>query len=200
MRVKICGITRYSDAIDAYKAGADAIGFVFAKSKRQITAKECKCIMDKLPPFCYTVGVFKDNGKGEIWNTLKYCGLSCLQFHGAENEEFCNSFGLPYIKGFSIENADDIEKIKDFPCTINILVDGQSPGSGRSFDHTFLSLLPENKNVILAGGLNPDNISELKGNDKINALDVSTGVEFEPGIKDLEKVKKFIRIAKGVEK
>ncbi len=198
MRVKICGITRFEDAINAYKAGTDAIGFVFAESKRNITIKECAEIINNLPPFCYTVGVFRDNFKGEIWNTLKYCGLSCLQFHGNEDEDFCKSFGLPYIKALSIKEKSDIDTIKNFPHTNNILVDGQSPGSGQMFDHSLLEYIPAGKNIILAGGLNPDNLSSILLLKNINAVDVSSGVEVEPGIKDIEKIKKFIKIAKGV--
>lgn len=192
VKVKICGITNYNDAISAYNAGADAIGFVFAESKRKISVDKCREILNKLPAFLYTIGVFKNNDKKFIEEVLKYCGLSALQFHGNENEEFCLSFARPVIKAISIKNEDDFKILKDFKKTINVLIDGKSPGSGQLFDHKLLKFVPEGKNVILAGGLTPDNVYEIVKNTNVFAVDVSSGVEKSPGIKSEKKIIDFV--------
>lgn len=193
IKVKICGITRLEDAIDALKLGADAIGFVFAESKRKISIKDCEKIINKLPPFAYTVGVFMNNDILYINNILKKCYFSALQFHGDESEEFCKSFNKPVIKGFSISSENDILKIENYPNIKNILLDGANPGSKTGFDHNLLKKIDKNKKIILAGGLTPHNITDILENIRdIYAVDVSSGVETSPGIKNYELMQDFI--------
>lgn len=196
IKVKICGITRYEDANVAVNSGADAIGFIFAESKRKIDIKCCAEIIKNLPPFVYTVGVFMNNSASYINYVLDNCYLSALQFHGNEDENFCLSFNKPVIKAFSINNNNDLLLINNFPNIKNILIDGPKPGAGKIFDHKLLKEINKNKNIILAGGLNPDNIEKILKETNVYWVDVSSGVEKSPGIKDQELIEKFLQKVK----
>ncbi len=199
VRIKICGITRLEDALFSLESGADAVGFVFAEgSKRRITPEHCSEIMKKLPIFSYTVGVFKNNTKEFILDTLLQCGFSAIQFHGNEDEEFCHSFHRPVLKAFSVENEKDIDYVNSFTQTGNVLIDGKEPGSGQVFNHDVLQKVDKAKNVILAGGLNPDNVFEIISKYAVFGVDVSTGVEQAPGLKDKNKIIKFIEQVRRV--
>ena len=199
VRIKICGITRLEDALFSLEAGADAVGFVFAEeSKRRIIPEHCSKILKELPIFSYTVGVFKNNSKDFILDTLEQCGLSALQFHGTEEEKFCHSFQRPFIKAFSIEDEKDIDYVNSFTQTGNVLIDGKEPGSGKVFNHALLQKVNKGKNIVVAGGLNPDNVFEIINQFPVFGVDVSTGVEQAPGIKDKYKITKFIEQVRRV--
>lgn len=192
IKIKICGITRTEDALISIKYGANALGFVFAESKRKITAEQCVNILKRVPSIINTVGVFRNNSKDYIKEVLSICPLSTLQFHGDEDEEFCLSFNRPVIKAFSVASSKDLEQINNFSQINTILIDGKNPGSGKTFDHNILSSIETDKYVILAGGLNPENISEILNNHKVFGVDVSSGVEKNYGIKDKNKIIDFI--------
>ena len=180
-RVKICGITSIADALDVADAGADAIGFVFyPKSSRFVTPKQAADICAALPPFLTTVGLFLNAETSEIEETLSKVSLDLLQFHGHESPEFCRSFGRPYIKALGTDGLENFATNADqYHDALGILVDshvlGKAGGTGQTFDW---KLLPKNysKPIILAGGLNPDNIAEAVRETSVYALDLSSGV------------------------
>lgn len=197
-RVKICGITRPEDGIAAASAGADAIGLVFyARSPRHVTPQQARAVINALPPFVTTVGLFVDASRTEIENVLREVPLDTLQFHGEESPEFCASFNRPYFKAISMREGIDLRgEAERFSSASALLVDtfqaGVPGGTGVSFDW---SRLPADlsKPLILAGGLNPDNVAQAIIQARPYAVDVSSGVEAAKGIKDAEKIAAFMR-------
>ena len=133
VKIKICGLTNTEDAISALSLGADALGFVFAQSKRHISADACEEILKNLPPFSYTVGVFRNNSADFINSVLDRCSLSALQFHGDEDVDFCTSFKRHVIKALSIDKKDDLKKIYDYPNVSDILLDAKKSRRGKGF-------------------------------------------------------------------
>lgn len=203
-RVKICGITSTTDALNAANAGADALGFVFyAKSPRYVTPEQAAEICQALPPFVTSVGLFMNADAEQVRATLDTVSLDLLQFHGSETPEFCRSFGRPYIKALGIQGLVDFaEQADQYPDALGILVDshalGKAGGTGQTFDW---KLLPKNysKPIILAGGLNPENIAEAVRETSVYAVDLSSGVESSPGIKSKAKIDALMREVKHVE-
>lgn len=203
-RVKICGITSVADALNAANAGADALGFVFyAKSPRYVTPEKAAEICQALPPFVTSVGLFMNADAKQVRATLDAVSLDLLQFHGSETPEFCRSFGRPYIKALGIQGLVDFaEQADQYPDALGILVDshalGKAGGTGQTFDW---KLLPKNysKPIILAGGLNPENIAEAVRETSVYAVDLSSGVESSPGIKSKAKIDALMREVKHVE-
>ena len=203
-RVKICGITSVTDAHNAAAAGADALGFVFyEKSSRYISAEKAAEICNVLPPFVTSVGLFMNANRELVEQTLSVVSLDLLQFHGGETPEFCRSFGRPYIKAVGIDGMNDFAEYADqYPDALGILVDshalGKAGGTGETFDW---KLLPKNysKPIILAGGLNPENVAEACRETSVYALDLSSGVESSPGIKSKAKIDALMREVKHVE-
>lgn len=200
MKVKICGITDRGTALEAVKAGADAIGFVFAESKRKISPKNAKEIALHLPADVVKVGVFVNEAKEVIEATVKEAGLNMIQLHGDEPPEFCNGFSVPVIKAISIETRDDLRKLNDFPCDY-ILLDSPKGkyrgGNGIKFDWRTAEGIQSEKKIILAGGLTPDNVCTAIRTVQPYMVDVSSGVE-TAGKKDIKKIAAFIENAKGV--
>jgi len=190
-RVKICGITRFKDALEAADLGVDALGFVFyAKSLRNIDAQQAQTIISQLPSFVTTVGLFLNPDEHFVKQVLADADIDLLQFHGTESAEFCESFGKPYIKALGIDGVDDITQvITQYASARSVLLDshgaGKAGGTGETFD--WLSI-PENvrKKIILAGGLKPDNVVEAIQQVRPYAVDLSSGVESAPGKKDNE--------------
>ena len=201
-RVKICGITRMEDAMHAIDAGVDAIGFVFyEKSPRHITQEKAAEIVQKLPPFVSKVGLFVDMSSTKIATILDTVAIDLLQFHGVENPVTCRSYGLPYIKAVSMHKNTDVHQIcNNYFDASALLLDnfivGKPGGTGKTFPW---GMIPAklNKHIILAGGLNADNISIAISEVSPYAVDVSSGVEIQAGIKDQEKIKKFMRVVYG---
>lgn len=200
MKVKICGITDLTTALTAVYYGADAIGFVFAESKRKITEEQAKSIISQLPNEVFKVGVFVNETKENIDRIAASVGLTHIQLHGDETKEFIESFTLPVIKAVSIHDQESLKPIEEYSCEY-ILVDGPKGkyrgGNGLSFDWNLLKEAQlYNKKVILAGGLKEDNVEEAISLIKPYMVDVSSGVETE-GKKDLKKIESFIEKAKG---
>ncbi len=195
MRVKICGITSYNDAKDAIDAGADALGFVFfEKSPRYISPLNAKEIIRKLPPFVEKVGLFVNKSAKDINIACKESKITLAQIHFEAKNELFQNLEFPYLKVLRAKNAEDIlQKTGEF-YLVDSFVDNFG-GCGKRLELSWFDGIDCSK-FILAGGLNLDNINEVK---KYNffAVDVSSGVEKEKGIKDKEKMREFIRRAKS---
>ena len=196
-RVKICGITRVADALDAIALGADALGFVFyAPSPRAVSAQTVQNIVAQLPPFVSTVGLFVDATPQEVQSVLAQVPLSLLQFHGDETNEYCQQFGVPWIKALRMEpDSDILAKIAEYPQAQGILLDAWHPhlkgGTGQTFDWRHWPH-SNNKALILAGGLTPENVTEAIHFTKPYAVDVSGGVEASKGIKEFTLLQAFM--------
>jgi phosphoribosylanthranilate isomerase len=200
-RVKICGITRSADLQAAVAAGADALGFVFAeRSKRVLSVAAAQELAGMVPAFVSRVGLFMDQDFESVARVLDSVALNLLQFHGSEDAEYCRQFGLPYIKAVSMSSeAAARQAAIDYPDAAALLLDshpaGGLGGTGQSFDW---SMIPEvSLPLVLAGGLTPENVGEAVAQLKPWAVDVSSGVEDEPGVKNAGKMQKFIREAKS---
>jgi phosphoribosylanthranilate isomerase len=200
MKVKICGITDVQTGIAAAQYGADAIGFVFAESKRQITPEKAREISIHLPKETLKIGVFVNERKEEIERIAAIAGLTHAQLHGNESASLCQSLSIPVIKAFSIENSRILGDIGNFSYDY-LLLDGPKGryhgGNGNAFEWSKIDRkVFDGKKVILAGGLNVENVSEAIKIINPEMVDVSSGVETD-GVKDLEKIKLFIEQAKG---
>lgn len=198
VRVKICGITTVEEALAAAEAGADAVGLVFVPGRRFVTPEQAGKITAKLPPFVARVGVFADEKRETVEKTALICGLTALQFHGHEAVESCLGYRLPLLKAIRVRRSSDLENIADFPAAAFVL-DSYDPaglgGTGKTFDW---SLIPADmaKPVILAGGLNRQNVRGAILQVRPYAVDVSSGVETD-GKKDKKKIIEFIKAARG---
>ncbi|WP_428908554.1 phosphoribosylanthranilate isomerase [Niallia sp. Krafla_26] len=202
MKVKICGLQNMESAQYAVKQGVDAIGFVFAKSKREISLNSAKSIISQLPKGINKVGVFVNPSREMIDEVVSKTGINVIQLHGDETPEFCATLPYPVIKAFSIESVKDLERIHHYSCEY-VLLDGPKGkyhgGNGISFDWGLLTSFDfKNKKVILAGGLNSENVRSAIHLKNIDMVDVSSGVETN-GEKDLGKIKKFIATVKSTE-
>jgi phosphoribosylanthranilate isomerase len=200
MKVKICGITDLTTAIAAVDYGADALGFVFAESKRKIPEVKAKEIIAHLPKEVLKVGVFVNESKEKIEELAASVGLTHIQLHGDETPAFSESLSYPVIKAISIHDEQSLEAIEVYKCEY-VLIDGPKGkyrgGNGLSFDWNSISAEDlKDKKVILAGGLHDENVEEAIKLIKPYMVDVSSGVETE-GKKDLNKIQSFIMKAKG---
>lgn len=197
-RIKICGITRNEDAVAAAKAGADAIGFVFYRnSPRCVDPQRAKAIADAVPPFISTVGLFVDANAAEVEASLGILRVDYLQFHGDETPTYCRQFGVPFLKAIRVRpGLDLLQYAINFGAAKALLLDafvaGVPGGTGHKFDW---NLIPRNLPlpIVLSGGLSADNITEAVRTVRPWAVDVSSGVEIAKGIKDAEKMQRFIR-------
>nr|WP_288256604.1 phosphoribosylanthranilate isomerase [uncultured Pseudomonas sp.] len=198
VRSKICGITRIEDALAAVEAGADAIGLVFyGKSPRAVSIEQAAVILQALPPFVTSVGLFVDMPRDELQQLLQRLPLDLLQFHGDESPADCEGHGRPYIKALRVRPGEDVAAtMAPYAGARGILLDtfveGVPGGTGASFDW---SLVPENaaKPIILAGGLDAGNVATAIRQVRPYAVDVSGGVEASKGIKDAGKIRAFVR-------
>jgi phosphoribosylanthranilate isomerase len=202
VHVKICGITSLEDAQLAVDAGADALGFVFyPPSPRYVTPEQAEQIIQTLPPFVTTVGLFVDAALDIINDTAARCGLDRVQLHGRETPEYCRQVIRPVIKAVRIKNAASLAHVPDYKVSAYLLdtyVEGALPGgTGASFSWELAARAKPYGPVILAGGLTPENIEVAIVQTRPYGVDVSTGVERAPGIKDHQKVRDFIARAKA---
>ena len=194
VKVKICGITCLDDALAASQAGADAIGFVFAnRGKRQVTPEQVTNITSRLDPFLKTVGVFVNAPLEYVIETKKLCGLDVVQLHGEEDEEYVSRVPGRVIKAVTPHNLPTGNMYKD----ATLLVDQPGGGTGRTFDWNKVVDLASIRNLILAGGLNADNVEQAIEVVRPYAVDVSSGVEMERGRKDHDEIRRFIEKAKS---
>ena len=202
VKIKICGLTRAEDVQAAVKAGADAIGFVFTASPRRLSIDKAIELSAYVPKGVLRVGLFLDQDRSEIEQVTSSVPLDLLQFHGNETEQECSVFRLPWLKAVAMENADSIKRAeRDFPGAAGLLLDshskGKRGGSGELFDWSLLS--PVSKPVWLAGGLNADNVGRAIRTLRPFAVDVSSGVEAEPGIKDATRLNAFVKAVREAE-
>ena len=198
MFVKICGITNEDDALFAVAMGADAVGFVFAPSPRQIAPQQVYNITRRLPPEILTVGVFRDELPSRVIETVNRAGVKAAQLHGHESPAMVAEVSeqIRWVIKAVVAGSPDARRTKDFGTDL-ILVDAPSPGSGELFDWSLLGEVAEGPRLILAGGLDPDNVATAVQKVRPWGVDVSTGVEKSPGRKDPMKVKVFIERARA---
>jgi len=195
-RIKICGITNVEDALYAVEAGADALGFVFyAKSPRCVTPQQAQRIVAALPPFVSTVGLFVNESIPHIRRVMAAARLDVVQLHGDEQPDDCLIEPLRVIKALRVKDASSLEGADRFQVSA-LLLDAWSDkgygGTGEQFDWQLIKQLTANRPLVLAGGLNPDNVATAVREVRPYAVDVSSGVEVEPGKKDHQKVAEFI--------
>jgi len=196
MKVKICGITNYDDAIHAIRSGADALGFVFyQKSPRYISPRDAKAIITKLPPFVEKVGLFVEESAANIEQIASTSGITLAQLHWDIDDELIDNIDFPVLPVVRARRPDDIWKFEDRYRLIDAYVDGYG-GAGQRLALEWFDGL-DNSHTIIAGGLTPDNITEL---DKYGfyGVDVSSGVEATKGKKDHHKVELFVNHAKSL--
>ncbi len=199
-RVKICGITNLRDAEDAVEFGADAIGFVFAKSPRRISLNDAKKISLRLGPWVTTVGVFVNETKKNILRIASECRFSAIQLHGDESASELSGFGvLKIIKAFRISKKEDLKVVETYKADAYLFdtkAGGIYGGSGKRFDWNILRMKNTPKPYIISGGLDPRNVQTVICKLSPYGVDVSSGVEKYPGKKDPVLVKQFIKNAK----
>ena len=203
-RIKICGITRLADAHVATAAGADAIGFVFyPPSPRAVSAGPAGAIARALPPFVTAVGLFVDAPADEVRRVIAAVPLSLLQFHGDEPDDYCRQFGVPYLKAVRVRPETDLlQYAARYAGACGLLLDawraGVPGGTGAVFDW---DLIPDGMNgrIVLSGGLDANNVADGIGRVRPWAVDVSSGVEAAPGIKDPLRIGQFIAAVRGAD-
>jgi phosphoribosylanthranilate isomerase len=196
-RVKICGLTRLEDVRVAVASGADALGFVFAqRSRRRLEPGAAGELSRSVPPFVSRVGLFQDQDFETVKQIVEQVPFELLQFHGSEPADFCSAFGLPYIKAVSMAEEGAVEVAQNaFADAAALLLDshlpGKAGGTGEVFDWTKIgdARMP----LIIAGGLSPENVCAVVRSYNPFAVDVSSGVESDPGIKDASLIRQFIQ-------
>ena len=199
MFVKICGITCVEDALLATALGADGVGFVFAPSGRKVAAPAVEDIVRQLPHEMMTVGVFRDQGREQVVKTVNGIGLRAAQLHGHESPEDCRWVAerVPVTIRALPVGSPDLDRFDEFGADL-LLLDSQEPGSGQVFDWALAAEIPSNRSVVLAGGLAPGNVGQAIQLLDPFGVDVSSGVEREPGLKDPRLMRSFVEAARAV--
>ena len=198
MFVKICGITRLQDALCAVEHGADAIGFIFAESKRKVSISIVSEIVEQLPKNFLTIGVFRDQNPQQIIETIREAGLVGAQLHGQESVQEVAEVAsvIKFIVKSVVAGSVDAKNADQF-ATEMIMVDSANPGSGTNYDLNLLRELPPSVRLILSGGLTVSNVAPSIRTASPWGVDVSSGVESTPGIKDYSKIRDFIANARA---
>ena len=204
VRVKVCGITNYQDTAMAVALGVDALGFIFAPSPRRIRPEETLEIIGAIPPFVQTVGVFVNERPDVVRRIIQLCGLDLIQFHGNESPEVCENFMPRAIKAFQIRDRSMLPSIRPYQGKIRAMlfdtyVKELRGGTGKTFDWNIdVTGKALGIPIILSGGLTPSNIESAISMVNPFAVDVSSGIEEQPGKKDhllMEELMKKIRNA-----
>jgi phosphoribosylanthranilate isomerase len=204
-RIKCCGMTRVEDALLAARLGVDAIGLVFtARSRRQVSVARARVIRGALPPFVTTVALFMDDAAALIEEVIQTVNPDMLQFHGEESDAECARFGRPYLKAIAMgEGNSTLPRVHDYPGASALLLDGhgsgEAGGSGKSFDWT---RTPRglSQPLILAGGLCAANVAAAIRLARPWAVDVASGVESAPGIKDAVRLADFVAAVRAADR
>jgi phosphoribosylanthranilate isomerase len=205
LRIKICGITNLEDALLAAELGADALGFVFyPQSPRRVAPEAARQIIAQLPPLVTSVGVFVDEEAAVVQELAARAGLDWLQLHGQESPEYCRSLGRRVIKGFRIKDAGTLAELEPFRGAVQaFLLDtykrGQVGGTGEIFDWGLAREAKKYGQIILAGGLTPENVAQAIAAAQPQAVDTASGTEAAPGQKDPAKLKAFFRAVRGTD-
>ncbi len=198
-KVKICGITRLDDALAAVRLGADALGFNFwPRSKRHLPPGEARAIVRRLPPFVTAVGVFVDPTRDEVLRAADQSGIAVVQLHGDEPPELCLSLPLPVLKAIRVADVHALAALASYEVQ-GFLLDAPTAGyggSGQTFDWDLAAQVARELPIVLAGGLGPENVAEAVRVVRPWAVDVASGVERAPGVKDPDKMRLFIDRAK----
>jgi phosphoribosylanthranilate isomerase len=196
-RIKCCGMTRVEDAMLAADLGVDAIGLIFtARSRRRVDIDQARAIVRALPPLVTTVALFMDEDAAFVDEVIAAVQPALLQFHGAERDDWCAQFGRPYLKAVAMGGGGDaLPRLRAFPQAAGLVLDGhglgEAGGSGKAFDW---SLMPRDltQPLILAGGLHAGNVAEAIRLARPWGVDVSSGIESAPGIKDPARLAAFV--------
>jgi len=198
VRVKICGITRIRDALWAVRCGVDALGFIFAESPRRVSPEKAKAIIDTLPPFVRSVGVFVDERPRTLLDIATFCGLDLVQLHGEETPDYCRNLPFSAIKAFRIQNPSSLSAINSYRGVVKGAVldtyhSVKMGGTGETFDWKLaVKARKYGIPIILSGGLTPDNVQQAVRMVKPYAVDVNSGVENRPGQKDAVLVEQMM--------
>jgi phosphoribosylanthranilate isomerase len=195
-RIKICGITNIEDAMKAAELGAHAVGFIFSEGPRRVNPEIVKSISSALPPFISKIGVFVNEESDVIEHQTRFCRLDAVQIIASDNRDNNHSYSVPTIRTFRVANMDILTIIGQSNATyflMDTFDQRQNGGSGRTFDWNIAKEATKLGRVILAGGLNHHNVAEALDGVRPYAVDVSSGVEKSPGIKDHEKMRLFIK-------
>ena len=198
VRVKICGITSLEDAVSAIEAGADALGFLFTQGPRHVSLEQAREISSEIPAFVARVGVFANATLETVREAVRECGLDHVQLQGQEPPAFCEVLGNRAIKAFRVKDKSIIQQIMWYP-VIHIVLDARGDaGDASGLRHAWRVArgLRHEYRVILGGGLTPENVTRAVNFAKPWAVDVCSGVEVRPGLKDPKKVRAFILRAK----
>lgn len=203
-RIKCCGMTRVEDALLAAELGTDAIGVVItARSKRRVDLAQARAIVAAMPPFVTTVALLMDDSEETVRAVIEQVRPDLLQFHGGESDAWCAQFGRPYLKAIAMgEGAAALPQLRDYPRAAGLLLDGhglgEPGGSGKAFDW---SLMPADlaQPLVLAGGLHAGNVGEAIRTARPWAVDVASGIEASPGIKDPARLAAFIAAVHAVD-
>ena len=202
MLIKICGITRLEDARFAVACGANAVGFVFwPGSPRSIDPARAQAIARSLPPFVTTVGVFVNQPADHVNGVAAAVGLGVVQLHGDETIEFAAGLNRPVLKAMTLATGD--AAIDRWPSGTMVLLDAHDPvrrgGTGRTIDWTGAASVAARRPIVLAGGLNPDNVADAIARVQPYGIDVSSGVEAAPGVKDHGRLKQLFDAIRDAE-
>jgi phosphoribosylanthranilate isomerase len=201
MRIKICGITNLRDALTAAELGADAVGFVFySKSPRSVSPEEAKDIIRQIPPFVTTVGVFANQKESEIRQVIDVCGIDMIQLQGDEPPDVCMRLGYRVIKAVRVKDQESLNGMNSYRVRAFVLDayrEDQLGGTGQSFDWELAIQAKKFGQIILAGGLTPENVTQAIHRVNPCGVDVSSGVEHRVGQKDPDKIRRFIENAKS---
>lgn len=197
VKVKICGLRRMDDIDYVNELKPDYAGFVFAKSKRQVTAEYARQFVEKLDRDIQAVGIFVDEDMAAVKEIAAYVGLEVLQFHGSETPEYVKAFsGITVWKAACIKSPEDLRPLGRYEVDA-LLLDSSSAGSGQCFNGDIIKGYKPEKPIILAGGLDPSNIASAIAEVRPYGVDVSSGVE-TGGLKDYKKIREFIDKARGL--
>ncbi len=199
IKIKICGLTRIEDAVGCAELGADALGFVFyPKSPRHLADEKAKEIIRHIPSETKTIGVFVNETFSVIMRKVEYCGLTGVQLHGQENQDLVGRLmkeNLLVIKALFVGKSPTLADVEKYAASAYLVEFGKGPlpgGNALQWDYSEAKTFSAKHPLILAGGLGPENVLEAIRSCNPSAVDVSSGVEQSPGIKDLEKVKQFV--------
>ena len=199
MFLKVCGITRLTDALHAVQYGATALGFVFwAKSPRGVTLERAQEIIAELPSNVTTVGVFVNEPVAGVRQIVAASGVSMVQLHGDEPPAYADALTVPLLRSVTLDELPDV--FDDWPPQTAWLLDAADPvrrgGTGKTVDWERAATAVRGRRIILAGGLTPENVAEAIAVVRPAGVDVSSGVEESPGVKDFAKVARFLENAK----
>lgn len=202
VRIKFCGITRVEDARTAVALGVDAVGLVLTRrSPRCVAALQAREIRRALPPFVAAVALFMDDEPGFIADAVATVQPDLLQFHGGETQDECLRYEVPYVKAIAMGGSDPIRELREHTAAVGFVFDAHAPGAPGGGGHAFdWSRIPRDIPLrdtpfspILAGGLTCDNVGSAIRAVRPYAVDVSSGIESAPGIKDAEKMRRFVQ-------